>query len=163
MDLDAFKTKSEGYSHRNASLKKVMRKLPDKKLDAQLHRLHDEAFEQTDCLTCANCCKTTSPVFLESDIERMASGFKMKVSDFIARYLHCDEEGDYVLNEAPCPFLGHDNMCIAYDNRPKACREYPHTNRKKMRQIIALTLRNAEVCPAVFHILEAWKEQTGNK
>ncbi len=31
---------------------------------------------------------------------------------------------------SPCPFLGDDNYCSVYEARPKACREYPHTDRK---------------------------------
>lgn len=30
----------------------------------------------------------------------------------------------------PCPLLGRDNYCAVYADRPKACREYPHTDRR---------------------------------
>jgi Fe-S-cluster containining protein len=32
--------------------------------------LHDAEFKRTDCLKCANCCKTTGPLFTLADIER---------------------------------------------------------------------------------------------
>ncbi|SEG13448.1 Putative zinc-or iron-chelating domain-containing protein [Algoriphagus boritolerans DSM 17298 = JCM 18970] len=76
----------------------------------------------------------------------------MKSSQFIDEYLHQDEEGDYVLNFLPCPFLGADNKCLVYEDRPKACREYPHTNRKNMLGILDLSLKNTLVCPAVSKI-----------
>ena len=75
-------------------------------------------------------------------------------SEFIETYLFRDEEGDYVFNGAPCPFLGEDNGCLVYENRPKACREYPHTDRKNMFQILELTATNTTVCPAVARIVE---------
>jgi len=50
--------------------------------------------------------------------------------------------------------LQEDNTCAVYDVRPRACKEYPHTNRKNIQQILPLTVRNAEVCPAVYEILE---------
>ena len=76
----------------------------------------------------------------------------MKSSEFIDEYLFRDSDGDYVLKSAPCPFLGTDNKCLVYEDRPKACREYPHTNRKNMQGILDLSLKNTLVCPAVFKI-----------
>ncbi|MEQ8550843.1 MAG: YkgJ family cysteine cluster protein [Cyclobacteriaceae bacterium] len=132
----------------------LLRKLKGNKLDDQFHQLHEEVFENIDCLECANCCKTTSPIFLETDIERVAKALKMKVASFKKTYLMVDEDKDWVLKSSPCPFLGLDNKCIVYNDRPKACREYPHTNRKRMHQIIKLTVRNTLVCPAVSRIFQ---------
>jgi Fe-S-cluster containining protein len=81
----------------------------------------------------------------------------MKPGDFIVKYLRIDEDRDYVLQSSPCPFLGDDNYCQVYKDRPKACREYPHTDRKKVVQIMELTLKNTLVCPAVFEIVERLK------
>ena len=84
----------------------------------------------------------------------------MKPGDFIEKFLRIDEERDYVLKSSPCPFLGDDNFCSVYDDRPKACREYPHTDRKKMVQITDLTLKNTLVCPAVYEMVERLKVTT---
>ena len=132
----------------------VLKKKNSSDVDKVFQRLHDEAFEKIDCLQCANCCKTTSPIFYQRDIERLAKHFRIRPSEFIEQYLHIDEDNDYVLNSAPCPFLGDDNYCSVYDSRPTACREYPHTDRKRVQQIFKLTLKNASVCPAVFDILD---------
>jgi len=144
--------------------KKMVEKLKRKKphnLDDVVHRLHDEAFEHTDCLSCANCCKTTSPIFYERDIDRIAKRLRMRPSDFIAKYLHIDEDKDYVLNVAPCPFLDSENYCLVYEDRPTACREYPHTDRKRFHQVLDLTLKNTEICPAVYGIVEQMKKIYG--
>jgi len=146
---------------RKKDTKKYFQKLRKKKprhLDQIVSEIHDEVFEEVDCLNCANCCKTTSPVFLDKDIDRIARHMGMKPADFVERYLHMDEEQDYVLNEAPCPFLGPDNYCSIYEVRPKACREYPHTNRKRFAQVLNLTLKNTEICPAAFQVVEKLKE-----
>ena len=79
----------------------------------------------------------------------------MKPSKFIADYLKIDEDNDYVLQTVPCAFLGQDNKCSIYDIRPKACREFPHTDRRKFQQISNLTLNNVKICPAAFNIVEA--------
>ena len=142
--------------------KKYFAKLKKKKLkrlDLLMQGLHDEEFLRTDCLTCANCCKTTSPIFTEKDISRISKYLKMKDVKFIEQYLQRDEDDFMVLKEAPCTFLDSDNTCFIYDVRPKACSEYPHTNRRKFIQITNLTLKNTEVCPAVFNIVEELKKK----
>lgn len=124
-----------------------------------MQELHEAEFERTDCLECGNCCKTTGPLFTLKDIERIAKHFKMKQQHFIESYLKLDEENDYVLQSVPCAFLGADNYCSIYEVRPKACREFPHTDRKKFQQISNLTLKNVAICPAAFNIVEEMKRR----
>lgn len=136
-----------------------LRKRTPKNLDYIMQELHEAEFEETDCLTCANCCKTTSPIFTEKDIERISKHLKMKVADFTQTYLQRDSDDFMVLQSAPCTFLDEsDNTCSIYDVRPKACAEYPHTNRKKFIQITQLTVANTFVCPAAYNIVERLKE-----
>jgi uncharacterized protein len=145
------------YAENKKFLAKLKSKSP-KNLDDTMESLHDDAFKKIDCLACANCCKTTSPIFLPKDIERIAKHLKMRPADFTTEYLHMDEDGDYVHNGAPCPFLGSDNYCGIYDVRPKACEGYPHTDRKKAAQLFPKTLENTKICPAVFDIVESLKK-----
>ncbi len=135
-----------------------LRKKPPKNLDYIMQELHEAEFERTDCLTCANCCKTTGPLFTNADVERISKSFRMKPQKFIETYLRIDEENDYVLQKTPCTFLEADNYCSIYDVRPKACREFPHTDRKKFQQISNLTLKNVAICPAAYNIVEEMKK-----
>ncbi len=128
------------------------------KLDITMQKLHQEAFLKIDCLECANCCKTTSPIFYTKDIERAAKALRLKAIEFEQQYLQIDSDGDYVLRQAPCPFLMSDNYCSIYESRPTACREYPHTNRKNFLQITELTFNNYVLCPAVVNIVEGLKK-----
>ncbi len=136
-----------------------LKKKPPKQLDYLMAELHQDEFERTDCLECANCCKTTGPLFTDKDVERIAKFFKQKPQQFISQYLRVDEDNDYVLQSVPCTFLGADNFCSIYEVRPKACREFPHTDRKKFQQISNLTLKNMAICPAAFNIVEAMKKR----
>lgn len=134
-----------------------LRKRPPRDLDRLMQGLHAEAFNEINCLECANCCKTTGPLFTQADIGRIAGQLRLKPGEFVERYLRLDEDGDYVLQQVPCPFLEADNSCRIYEIRPKACREYPHTDRKKFHQIAGLTLKNTAICPAAFRIVEEMK------
>ncbi|MBL7920932.1 MAG: YkgJ family cysteine cluster protein [Bacteroidia bacterium] len=161
MDLSEFNKKAQALKKENESFYKMLSRRKPKNLDELFHTTHDKVFEKTNCLSCANCCKTTSPIFYQRDIERAAKALKLKPGDFLQKYLEMDEEGDFVLKQAPCPFLDKDNYCSIYEDRPTACREYPHTNRKKMQQILTLTYRNTLVCPAVLQITEDIKKKLG--
>lgn len=158
MDLEQFKLQSKNKEKENLKFLADLKRKDARKVDDAFHELHNEVFEEVDCLLCANCCKTTSPIFYQNDIERVAKSLRMKPGDFIEKYLRIDEDKDYVLKSSPCPFLDGDNYCSVYDSRPKACREYPHTDRKKMVQITELTFRNTKVCPAVFEMVERLKK-----
>jgi uncharacterized protein len=158
VNLQQFKVQSKNKELENRKFLSNLKKKDSRKVDDKFHAVHHQVFEETDCLACANCCKTTSPIFYQNDIERAARAVRMKPGDFVTTYLRVDEENDFVLKSSPCPFLDSENYCSIYEDRPKACREYPHTDRKKMVQITDLTFKNTTVCPAVFEMVERLKK-----
>ena len=141
----------------NQQFFKRLKKVKLKELDKIIHPIHDEVFSCTDCLKCANCCTTTGPLFTDKDISRISNHLRIKPSVFAEKHLRIDEDRDYILKSTPCIFLEKDNYCSIYDVRPKACREFPHTDRIKQSQLLKLTEKNVEVCPAVFQIIEKLK------
>jgi Fe-S-cluster containining protein len=132
------------FLHR-ADKNKTLKALPD---------LHEEAFSNINCLDCANCCKNYSPRFKTTDIKRVAKHLKMKDGDLINKYLLVDEEGDYVVNTKPCPFLGADNFCSIYEHRPSDCARFPYTDEDVFLKRPKITQKNSTFCPAVYFVLE---------
>lgn len=159
MDLISYNKQAQVQKKENQTFYKKLSLRPPKNLDDLIHAEHEAAFEKIDCLQCANCCKTTSPIFYQRDIDRAAKAIRVRPGDFIDKYLRIDEDQDYVLKQSPCAFLDHQNYCSIYADRPTACREYPHTNRKKMQQLLNLTFKNTLVCPAVLKITEELKKK----
>ncbi|MDD2637246.1 MAG: YkgJ family cysteine cluster protein [Bacteroidales bacterium] len=141
-------------SHDYSTLLKRLRKIKPKELDAIFLELHEQAFEHIDCLECANCCRSLGPRLTDVDITRLSTHLKLKTSDFIRQYLKIDEDKDYIFKTMPCPFLMDDNYCMVYKSRPKACREYPHTNQKNIKSILSVCVKNIETCPVVKEIFE---------
>jgi len=162
MDLDQYKEQSKLKHKENKRFFKRLKKVKPKVLDNLILPLHEEVFECMDCLKCANCCTTTGPLFTDKDIIRIAKYLRIKPSKFTEKYLRIDEDRDYVLQSVPCRFLGEDNYCNIYEVRPKACREFPHTDRIKQYQLLKITQKNVEVCPAVFEIIEKLKKELVN-
>jgi Fe-S-cluster containining protein len=157
MDLEEHKDQLKLKLKENVKFFKRLKRMKPKVLDQMIHPIHEEVFSCTDCLKCGNCCKTTSPLFTDKDISRVAKYLRIKPSAVVSQYLKIDEDRFYVLKTAPCTFLGADNYCAIYDARPKACRDYPHTDRIKQSQLLNITEKNVEVCPAVFNIIEKLK------
>ena len=128
---------------------------PDKnKVLKLLPELHEEAFSKVDCLKCANCCKQYSPRFKTPDVKRISKLLRMRESEFIEEYLKVDEDGDFVAKTAPCPFLGDDNYCTIYEDRPSDCRRFPYTDEDVLIKRPVLTLKNTSFCPITYHVIE---------
>lgn len=130
---------------KKADRNKVLKQLPD---------LHEEATAAVDCLKCAQCCKSYSPRFKTPDVKRIARVLGLRESVFIDTYLRVDEEGDFVVKSSPCPFLGADNYCSIYEDRPSDCRRFPYTDEDVLLKRPALTLKNSSFCPITFYVLE---------
>jgi Fe-S-cluster containining protein len=133
-----------------ADKNKVLEQLPD---------LHEQAFKSINCLECANCCKNYSPRFKTPDIKRISRHLGLKESQFIDKYLIVDEDGDFVAKSTPCPFLGKDNFCSIYENRPSDCSRFPYTDEDVIFKRQALTLKNSTFCPIVFFVLDKLTEK----
>lgn len=157
-DLEQHRQQARLLKKENKRFLQKLKKRPPKNLDQVVQELDQEAFEEIDCLQCANCCKSISPVFKRKDIDRISQRLKMKPGAFTEKYLRIDEDDDYVLLTAPCPFLQEDNRCEVYEDRPNACREYPHTGKRKFHQLLDLTLNNTLYCPAALKVVEGMKE-----
>ena len=141
-------------SERQKLYKQFLARVDKNKVIRELPALHEDAFEKVDCLTCANCCKNYSPRFKTPDIKRISKVLSLKESVFIETYLKIDEEGDYVLKTKPCPFLGADNYCSIYDDRPSDCRRFPYTDEDVFVKRPQLTSKNTGFCPAAYYVIE---------
>ncbi len=128
-----------------ADKNQVLKVLPD---------FHEEAFEKIDCLKCANCCKNYSPRFKTPDIKRISKHLKLKEGQFIETYLRLDSDGDYVVKSTPCPFLGEDNLCSIYEQRPSDCQRFPYTDEDVILKRPAITQKNLTFCPITYYVVE---------
>ncbi len=154
MSGDLLKNWEKKSKERQKIYKQYLQRANKNTVLKQLPGFHEEAFDKVDCLQCANCCKNFSPRFKTPDIKRISKLLRMRESDFIETYLKVDEDGDYVANTAPCPFLGADNYCSIYEDRPSDCRRFPYTDEDVIIKRQPLTLKNSSFCPITYYVLE---------
>jgi hypothetical protein len=154
MSGDLLKNWEKKSKERQKIYKQYLQRANKNTVLKQLPDLHEEAFDKVDCLQCANCCKNFSPRFKTPDVKRISKLLRMRESDFIETYLKVDEDGDFVANTAPCPFLGADNYCSIYEDRPSDCRRFPYTDEDVIIKRQPLTLKNSTFCPITYYVLE---------
>jgi Fe-S-cluster containining protein len=135
-----------------------LKKVKTGELDVLFEKFHIRFSEEIDCLLCANCCKGTGPLLKDRDISRLSKSLQMKPNKFIDTYLKTDEEGDLIFKDLPCPFIDDNNYCFVYEDRPAACREYPHTDRRNIKKYLKPTLENYRICPIVYLVVEELKK-----
>ena len=125
------------------------------KADSQLAQTtHDEVFQEMDCLTCANCCKSIPPMLSNRDTKRLAKHLGLTPNLFSDKYTIIDNDGDLVMNASPCPFLQEDNKCSVYEVRPAACRLYPHSGEALFIKNKTHHKRNMKYCPGLMEIMD---------
>lgn len=127
-------------------------------VDQVAKKAHQKIISKIDCLDCANCCKSTPALLTKKDIKRIAAYIKITPRQFIHKYVIQDINGELSFRKVPCVFLEEDNKCSIYAVRPKACREYPHTDMNMFNSRIKLHKANLDICPIVFEVLEEMKE-----
>lgn len=159
MSTDVLHNWEKKSKEKQKSFRQFLQRADKNKVLKQLPDLHDEAFEKIDCLQCAACCKNYSPRFKTPDIKRISKHLGMKESQFIETYLRVDEEGDYVVKSSPCPFLGADNFCSIYEERPSDCQRFPYTDEDVILKRQPLTLKNSTFCPITYYVLDRLMQQ----
>lgn len=145
---------------RNSELLNTIDNLDNKLIEELFQKNHNLVFQKLNCLDCANCCRNYSPIIEQDDIPKLLKALGISFAELFANYLEMDADGDFVFKMKPCPMLNlENNECSIYENRPKACAEYPHTDMKNIKSHLDLVETNALICPAVDKILERIESQ----
>ena len=159
VNLRSFKQK---VRHKKKQFRSFLTRLennPPRNLDRLAEKADRAVWEETDCLSCANCCKTMSPTFNTKDIRRISAHFNMSPKQFKEKWLFFDKKDkDWMNTKQPCQFLDlKTNMCSIYAIRPDDCAGFPHLAKKKMVDYMHVHKQNIAYCPATFKMVEKMK------
>jgi uncharacterized protein len=129
-------------------------------LDKMVAEADKYAWTKTNCLHCANCCKTMSPTYTKADVQRIARHLGMSEKAFREKWLYKDKSGDWMNVKQPCQFLDlKTNMCAIYAVRPRDCAGFPHHTKKRMVDYMHVYKQNIDYCPATYRVVEMLNER----
>lgn len=156
VNLRSFKQKLRYHKKTFTRFLSKIEKNPPKNLDKMAIEINEAVWKETDCLSCANCCKTMTPTFTTKDIKRIAAYTEMTVAEFKEKWLYYDKKDkDWMNTKQPCQFLNmQTNMCSIYEVRPEDCVGFPHLTKKKMTDYIHVHKQNINYCPATYKMVE---------
>jgi Fe-S-cluster containining protein len=156
VNLRSFKQKVRHNRRRFRFFLSRLEKNPQKELKVMTMTADKHAWAETDCLSCANCCKTMTPTFNQQDIKRISAHLNLSQKAFKEKYLYKDKrDGDWMNVKQPCQFLNlADNKCSIYEVRPADCAGFPHHDKKKMTDYVHVYKQNVEFCPATYKWVE---------
>jgi Fe-S-cluster containining protein len=161
VNLRSFKQKVRFHQKAFKRYLGKLEKNPPRGLDTIAATIDEAVWKEVDCLSCANCCKSMTPTFTNSDIKRIASHLEMSQKEFKEKWLEFDKKaGDWVNVSQPCQFLNlTNNMCSIYEVRPIDCSGFPHLKKRKMTEYLHVHQQNVEYCPATFKMVEKMMEK----
>jgi Fe-S-cluster containining protein len=150
---------NEAQDYRFRTFLKVECDLSNKKLDSIVQETTDEVWRQIDCTTCANCCKTLQIIVDDADIRRLSARLGMSFPSFSKKYVLVAEDKTKYFASTPCVFLGADNRCTVYEDRPQACRDFPYLHSDGFRNRTFMMIDNCNTCPIVFNVWQRLKSR----
>jgi uncharacterized protein len=147
--------RNEETDYRFRAYLKERLSLSNAELDTIVQEMTTDVWGKINCLDCGNCCKTLEIVVDKGDILRLAKRLSISTAQFTEKYV---TNTDGVSHFMPsCPFLGEDNACSVYEDRPRACRDFPYLYERKFRDYSLTMVENLGTCPIVFNVWEELK------
>jgi uncharacterized protein len=134
--------------------------------DKPFQILASEVQRQVDCTVCANCCRHSMVSVSPTEVEAIARYLAATPESVTRLYTAADPEAAdarILLNPGVgCVFLD-GNLCLIYEARPRACRDFPHVSvgSHSLGGRPASLARWAVLCPIIYNALEFYKQITG--
>ena len=94
-----------------------LEKNPPPGLDKKIVQLEKEVWQETDCLSCANCCKTMTPTFTKQDMKRISAHFGQTVEEFQTKWLKKERGGDILASLTVTYNFGNTKLKFEQHNK----------------------------------------------
>ncbi|MDR3075516.1 MAG: YkgJ family cysteine cluster protein [Candidatus Methanoplasma sp.] len=110
------------------------------------------------CEMCGRCCHQPNIVVLPDEVDRIAHAAGIPLHDFITGYLDSTCDGRLLFKRSdPCAFLGKDNKCRIWKNRPEICGDFPYSVSMFVSRVyIALSNDDADIMEMTEYMDDSW-------
>ena len=165
ISLRSFRYKARHNKRRFRRFLTILEKNAPRKLGVATLAADKAVWQEVDCLSCANCCKTMSPTYTPSDIKRISAHLQMTPQQFKDKWLYFEKsDGDWMNKSQPCQFLDlSTNKCSIYEVRPADCAGFPHHTKRRMVDYMHVYKQNVEYCPATYKMVERMMDWVAGK
>lgn len=88
----------------------------------------------------------------------MSSAAGIPLFTFMSEYLVQTDDGRFLFKKTdPCAFLGKDNRCKIWKDRPEVCDEFPYAVSMFMSRVyLALTNPDADIVELISYMDDSW-------
>jgi Fe-S-cluster containining protein len=97
------------------------------------------------CRMCGKCCHQANITIMDEEVGRIASHLNMNADRFIAEYLYRDDNRWLFKKSGRCRFLGSDNKCMIWEERPEICRDFPYLVSKFMSRVYLSVVNDVDI------------------
>lgn len=114
--------------------------------------------EKFPCEMCGRCCHQTHIVVRPEEIDRISGASGIPLYEFMTQYLVKMDDGRFLFKKTkPCAFLGKDNRCTIWENRPQICDDFPYAVSMFMSRVyLALTNPDADIDELISYMDDTW-------
>jgi len=114
--------------------------------------------EEFHCEMCGKCCHQPNIIVLPEEVDRISASAGIPLYDFITKYLERTSDGRMLFKKkGACAFLGPDNRCKIWKDRPEVCDEFPCSVSMFMSRIyLAITNDDSDIFDMISYMDDSW-------
>lgn len=116
---------------------------------------YEDGFE---CSMCGKCCHQPSINILPGEADKISRAAGIPLFEFMTEYVVQTSDSRLLFRKTdPCAFLGNDNRCTIWKDRPEICREFPYTVSMFMSRVyLAITDPDADILDMISYMDDSW-------
>ena len=110
------------------------------------------------CEMCGRCCHLPHIIVWPEEVDNISTAAGIPLYDFMTQYIVRPRDGRMLLRKTdPCAFLGPDNKCRIWKNRPSICDDFPYEVSMFMSRVyLAITNPEADILELIDYMDDTW-------
>lgn len=111
------------------------------------------------CEMCGKCCHQPHIIVRPDEIDRITSAAGIPIPVFLREYLvETKDHRFYQFKKTnPCAFLGKDNKCKIWKDRPQICDDFPYAVSMFMSRVyLSLTNPEVDIGELIAYMEDSW-------
>lgn len=110
------------------------------------------------CEMCGRCCHQPNIIIRPEEVDRISSAAGIPLYDFMTKYVVRTSDGRILFKKTnPCAFLGPDNKCKIWKDRPGICDDFPYEVSLFMSRVyLAITNPEADIMKLLSYMDDTW-------